>query len=55
MNLLHFTEIVGILRMKSVSEDPRESVKCFLEEPRLSVHSVQGLLILIVKFLPKMH
>ena len=53
MNVLHFTEIVGILRMKSVREDPRESIKCFLEEPWLGVNIIQGLLVLVVKFLPK--
>ena len=53
MNILHFTEIVGILRMKSVREDPRESIKCFLEEPWLGVNIIQGLLVLVVKFLPK--
>ena len=53
MNVLHFADIVGVLRMKSVSENPREGVKCLLEEPRLGVHSIQRFLVLVVKFLPK--
>ena len=53
MNVLHFADIVGLLGIKSVSEDPGESIECFLEEPRLGVHIVERLLVLVVKLLPE--
>ena len=53
MNILHFADIVGLLGMESMSENPRESIKCFLEEPWLCVHIVQRLLVFVVKLRPR--
>ena len=53
MNVLHFADIVGLLGIKCVSQNPREGIECFLEEPGLGFQVVEGLLVLVVKLLPE--